>query len=195
MKTFFYEFMTTFLFFFLSTGIIVKNFNDMENVTNSPEHQNASGVINQYKDIIREQDYKLQNFQLAAKKSEDEIENLKKQLTEVQQTNAQLFDQNILLKAQLAAATNSHTTATQHNQSSNNNNNHVNSSNDVEMYKTQNRQLEEEVNSLNAKLNEALEMTEQSLGLTEIGKLRKDQEDLLELLTDQVRERFMNSFQ
>lgn len=39
---------------------------------------------------------------------------------------------------------------------------------------------------MNSKLNEALEMTEQSLHLSEMGRLRKDQEDLMELLTDQV---------
>lgn len=177
----------------------MKNFTDMENFTNSPEHQNASGVINQYKDIIRDQDYKLQNLQLAAKKYEEEIENLKKQLTEMQQTNAQLFDQNILLKAQLAAATNSHQSYNNntHNGSSsnnnatnnhhhNNNNNLVSSSTETEFYKSENRRLEQEVADLNTKLNEALELTEQSLGLTEIGKIRKDQEDLLCLLTEQV---------
>lgn len=165
----------------------MKNFSDIGNVANSPEHQNASGVINQYKDIIRDQDYKLQNLQIAAKKSEEEIENLKKQMTEMQQTNAQLFDQNILLKAQLAAATSSHNGVTQNNHNQNNNNNLVSSTTETEFYKSQNRRLEDEVESLNSKLNDALEMTEQSLGLTEIGKLRKDQEDLLELLTDQVR--------
>lgn len=167
----------------------------MENLTNSPEHQNASGVINQYKDIIRDQDYKLQNLQLSAKKYEEEIENLKKQLTEMQQTNAQLFDQNILLKAQLAAATNSHQSLNNNSHSSsgghtthnhNNNNNLVSTATETEFYKSENRRLEQEVNDLNTKLNEALEMTEQSLSLTEIGKIRKDQEDLLCLLSEQV---------
>lgn len=168
-----------------SPGIILKNFTEIENVSNSPEHQNASGVINQYKDIIRGQDYKLQNLQIAAKKSEEEIENLKRQLHEMQQTNAQLFDSNILLKAQLAAATSSHNGVAQNSHNQNDNNNLVSSATETEL-KIQNRRLEEEVNNLNAKLNDALEMTEQSLGLTEIGKMRKDQEDLLELLTDQV---------
>lgn len=158
----------------------------MENLTNSPEHQNASGVISQYKDIIRDQDYKLQNLQIAAKKYDEEIENMKKEMNEMQQTNAQLFDQNILLKAQLAAATTSHT---QSSQFANINNNLVSSATETEFYKSENRRLEQEVISLNTKLNDALEMTEQSLGLTEIGKLRKDQEDLLELLTDQVCEK------
>lgn len=174
----------------------MKNFTDMENLTNSPEHQNASGVIGQYKDIIRDQDYKLQNLQMAAKKYEEEIENLKKQLTEMQQTNAQLFDQNILLKAQLAAATNSHQALNNHTHNGsassssahnhNNNNNLVSSATETEFYKSENRRLEQEVADLNTKLNEALEMTEQSLSLTEIGKIRKDQEDLFCLLSEQV---------
>lgn len=166
----------------------------MENLTNSPEHQNASGVIHQYKDIIRDQDYKLQNLQLAAKKYEEEIEHLKKQLTEMQQTNAQLFDQNILLKAQLAAATNSHQSTNNNSHGSNNNttnyhnnnNNLVSTATETEFYKSENRRLEQEVSELNSKLNEALEMTEQSLGLTEISKIRNDQEDLLCLLSEQV---------
>lgn len=172
----------------------MKNFSDLENLTNSPEHQNASGVISQYKDIIRDQDYKLQNLQLASKKYEGEIENLRKQLAEMQQTNAQLFDQNILLKAQLAAATNSHQAVNNHahNGSSsgannhNNNNNLVSSATETEFYKSENRRLEQEVADLNTKLNEALEMTEQSLSLSEIGKIRKDQEDLFCLLSEQV---------
>lgn len=110
----------------------------------------------------------------------------------MQQTNSQLFDQNILLKAQLAAATNGHnqsmtTTTTQNGQTTNNNNNLVSSATEADFYRSENRRLNDEVFSLNAKLNDALELTEKSLNLTEIGKLRKDQEDLLELLTDQVR--------
>lgn len=112
----------------------------------------------------------------------------------MQQTNAQLFDQNILLKAQLAAATNSHQAVHNHahNGSSsgannhNNNNNLVSSATETEFYKSENRRLEQEVADLNTKLNEALEMTEQSLSLSEIGKIRKDQEDLFCLLSEQV---------
>lgn len=176
--------------FLLSTGIIIKNFTVVDNVTNSPEtsllgNQNAAGVINQYKDIIRDQDYKLQNLQISAKKSADELDNLKKQLIDLQQTNSQLYDQNILLKAQLSAATNGNHSAMHNGQ--NNNHQSVSTATELEFYKSENSRLCEEVKSLNDKLNEALEMTQQSLNLTEIGKMRKDQEDLLELLTDQVR--------
>lgn len=168
-------------------GIIVRNFTTADNATNSPDilsNQNASGVISQYKDIIRDQDFKLQSLQNAAGQSNQEIENLKKQLTELQQTNTQLFDQNILLKAQLAAATNgtgsgTHAHATGPASS-------VSSTTEMEFYKAENSRLNQEIDNLNSKLNDALDMTEKSLSLTEIGRLRKDQEDLLELLTDQV---------
>lgn len=147
-------------------------------------NQNAAGVIDQYKDIIREQDYKLQNLQISAKKFENEINHLKKQLVDLQQTNTQSFDQNILLKAQLAATTNS----TNHSNGDNGaNNNPVSSNTEISFYKLENSRLVTEIEHLNTRLNEALEMTEQSLSLTEIGRMRKDQEDLLELLTDQVR--------
>lgn len=176
-----------FSFFLSSTGMIVKNFSTVENASNSPDilsNQNASGVINQYKEIIRDQDFKLQRLQNAAEKTIEEIENLKKQLNDAQQTNTQLFDQNILLKAQLAAATNGHSSHAQnvngHSSSS------VSTTTEMEFYKAENSRLNQEISNLNSKLNEALDMTEKSLGLTEIGRLRKDQEDLLELLTDQV---------
>lgn len=151
-------------------------------------NQNAAGVISQYKDIIRDQDYKLQNLKMALNKSEQEIENMKKQLNELQQTNAQLFDQNILLKAQLAATTSSATTkqVKADAYSNSNGNNPVSVSTEISFYQLENSRLVDEVKTLNAKLNEALEMTEQSLNLSEVGRLRKDQEDLLELLTDQV---------
>lgn len=108
---------------------------------------------------------------------------MKKQLTELQQTNTQLFDQNILLKAQLAAATNGTSSGAHHASGPSNS---VSSTTEMEFYKAENSRLNQEIDNLNSKLNDALDMTEKSLSLTEIGRLRKDQEDLLELLTDQV---------
>lgn len=169
-----------------SAGIIVRNFTSADNATNSPDilsNQNASGVISQYKDIIRDQDFKLQSLQNAVGQSNREIENFKKQLTELQQTNTQLFDQNILLKAQLAAATNGTGSAAHHATGPSSS---VSSTTEMEFYKAENSRLNQEIDNLNSKLNDALDMTEKSLSLTEIGRLRKDQEDLLELLTDQV---------
>lgn len=166
---------------------IIKNFTTLNNVSNPTDmNQNDAGVISQYKDIIRDQDYKLQNLQSALKKSTDELENMKKQLSEMQQTNTQLFDQNILLKAQLAATSNA---TTNHQPHSDSQKQPVSTSTELSFYQMENNRLAEEVQNLNAKLNDALDMTEQSLNLTEVGRLRKDQEDLLELLTDQVCER------
>lgn len=166
-------------FDFFLAGIIVKNFSTIDDLNNSMNeltmNQNASGVICQYKDIIRDQDYKMQTLKTTVKQREEEIENLKRQFIELQQANTQLHDQNILLKAQLAAATS----------------NGVNPTNDdqaiqIRFHQAETIRLQEEVTNLNDKLSEALDMTEKSLNLTEISKLRNDQEDLLELLTDQV---------
>lgn len=171
------------------TGTIIKNFTVVDNSSSSPEtsllgNQNAAGVINQYKEIIRDQDNKLQHLQMTVKRSEKELDSLKKKLNELQQTNSQLNDQNILFKAQLTASTNGNSSIAQNGQ--NNNHHAVSSATEMDFYKSENKRLSEEVKTLNEKLNEALEMTEQSLNLTEIGRMRKDQEDLLELLTDQV---------
>lgn len=65
--------------------------------------------------------------------------------------------------------------------------NSINNERQLHDLQFENRRLVQEVDLLNTKLNEALEMTEQSLNLTEIGRMRKDQDDLLELLTDQVK--------
>lgn len=62
----------------------------------------------------------------------------------------------------------------------------------LQQLQTENQRLVQEIDLLNSKLNEALEMTVQSLNLTEIGRMRKDQDDLLELLTDQVK--FIHKF-
>ena len=119
---------------------------------------------------------------------QEDVEKLKRQLAENQQTNAQLFDQNILLKAQLSAATNSTKPSATNNveNSTQSKNIEINESTKISFYQSENSRLLKEVDLLNDKLNEALEMTEQSLKLTELGQMRKDQENLMELLTDQV---------
>lgn len=175
---------------FSLAAVIVKTVSGIGNEPNLTEltlSHEASGLVGQYKDIIREQDYKLQTLQDSIKMSRDEVEALKSQLAEAQQTNSQLYDQNVLMKAQLAAAT----TSGNH---QNNNNNHIDKvrkdsisqNTQISFYEAENSRLVKEVELLNEKLNEALEMTEQSLHLSEMGRLRKDQEDLMELLTDQV---------
>uniref|UniRef100_A0A1B0D1B3 Vesicle tethering protein Uso1/P115-like head domain-containing protein n=1 Tax=Phlebotomus papatasi TaxID=29031 RepID=A0A1B0D1B3_PHLPP len=78
---------------------------DGSNITELTLSQEASGIVGQYKDIIREQDTKIAELQSTIKRCEKEMEETRRQLTEAQSSNAQLSDANILLKAQLAAAT------------------------------------------------------------------------------------------
>lgn len=172
---------------FILPAVIVKTVSGIgkePSLTELTLSHEASGLVGQYKDIIREQDYKLQTLQDSIKMSRDEVETLKLQLAEAQQTNSQLYDQNILLKAQLSA-----TTGQQQNMANNNDKirkDSISQNTQISFYQSENSRLVKEVEILNEKLNEALEMTEQSLHLSEMGRLRKDQEDLMELLTDQV---------
>lgn len=126
----------------------------------------ASDLVMQYKGIIREQDVKMQSVQEQLNRLQVETDNLKAQLSEVQSHNANLTDQNILLKAQLAAA------------SDNSSSNGPVISNETEMhfYKVENSRLQAELEDLRAKMRDEPE---------EVGKLRKDQGDLLMLLMDQ----------
>ncbi|XP_050311494.1 general vesicular transport factor p115 isoform X2 [Anthonomus grandis grandis] len=125
------------------------------------EHENA--LLVQYKDLIRDQDKKLQEWQRKFGFLERQFEELKAQMQEAQQTNAQLVDQNTLLKAQLS------TGATQM------------ASTEFQPQGTaalteRIRQLEAE----NAKLAE--ELTEKT---SEVESYQRDQDDLLTLLTAQ----------
>lgn len=132
----------------------------------------------QYKDIIREQDLRLQTVRDELKRKHDEADVQRKQLLDAQQSNTQLFDQNILLKAQLAAAI-GNGTATSHQQPQ-----PVSHSTQISFYEAENARLAREVAELNDKFAETkLETTETE----EVSTIRKEQEDLLELLSDQVR--------
>lgn len=143
--------------------------------------QEASSLVGQYKDIIREQDNKLSqlNQKLIAKDGEMESFRLKFEQSQFHQN--QLQDQNILLKAQLTAATDlvnqlrstsqvtSQVAAIDLGHSA-----HLESEN-----QRLQRDLESVRNSLRETSDKVLENNR------EIEKMRKDQEDLLELLTDQ----------
>ncbi|XP_066139935.1 general vesicular transport factor p115 [Euwallacea fornicatus] len=65
------------------------------------EHENA--LLLQYKDLIRDQDKKLQEWQRKYAFLQKQFEDLKTHMEELHQTNVQMTDQNTLLKAQLAA--------------------------------------------------------------------------------------------
>uniref|UniRef100_A0A6B2EB74 General vesicular transport factor p115 n=1 Tax=Phlebotomus kandelakii TaxID=1109342 RepID=A0A6B2EB74_9DIPT len=164
------------------------------NITELTLSQEASGIVGQYKDIIREQDAKIAELQSTIKRSERDAEETRRKLTEAQGANAQLSDANILLKAQLAAATD----LVQQLQTSQVNHigNHVAALNitgngvhehhespQIQMYQTENARLQREIERLTLTLREfQVKFTEESI---EMEKLRKDQEDLLEMLTDQ----------
>ncbi|XP_044758841.1 general vesicular transport factor p115 [Coccinella septempunctata] len=126
------------------------------------EHENA--LLLQYKELIRDQDRKLHDLQKAFNSAQREKEMLKNELEELRQTNSQLNDQNTLLKVQLA--TNSTANNVDHNC--------------IEPQEPLTIKKEIVVNEELQKLKD--ELKEKS---DELEHLRKDQEDLLELLTDQ----------
>lgn len=163
--------------------------------------QEASGLVGQYKDIIREQDIRMKQLQDRMKNFEAERAAMQSQLNDANINNSQLSDQNILLRAQLKATTE---LVQQTQQNYNNNNNNVTPANytdDVQNQmalmslnqeqqsrltatETENNMLRNEFENLKLLLEQSKE--ESAKNLTECEKLRKDQEDLLELLSDQV---------
>ncbi|XP_053695521.1 general vesicular transport factor p115 [Sabethes cyaneus] len=179
--------------------------NGTENITELTLSQEASGLVGQYKDIIRDQDSRLQQLQERLKQMEIESTQLKAQLDQAQNTNSQLSDQNILLKAQLQAA--SDLQKTQQHQSpfhllstQGENTSHqqmealeaqlaaVTLQNQEHQsragyYETENQRLRNELEILKQRTNEAETSAQESK--TDLENLRKDQEDLMELMTDQ----------
>lgn len=123
--------------------------------------EQENGLLLQYKDVIRDQDRRLQELQRELSKVRAEHNDLHVQSEEIRIANLQLQDENTLLKAQLSAGA-------MHPLPDN-----VplieNGVGDDRDFLTKIKQLEEENLEKNAELE----------------RLRKDQEDLLELLTDQ----------
>ncbi|GJQ79959.1 putative protein transporter [Trypoxylus dichotomus] len=127
------------------------------------EHENA--LLLQYKDVIRDQDRRLSDMQRQIEYLREEKQHLNNQLEDLQQTNLQLQDQNTLLKAQLltgATIVNNIPPADQNPP-------------DKQQYHDQNDLIDK------LKCIEMENREKQS----EIDSLKKDQDDLLELLTDQ----------
>lgn len=126
------------------------------------EHENA--LLLQYKDLIRDQDKRLQDVQRDYQTLQKDKEDMQSRFKELQDANSQLQDQNTLLKAQISAG--AHPV--------------VESTSSVQITTSDN-------SALTAPLEERIKQLE--LANTEkeeeLEKLRKDQEDLLELLTDQ----------
>lgn len=147
--------------------------------------QEASGIVSQYKDIIRDQDSTIKTLESKLSNFEKENIALHSHLLEAQTTNSQLSDQNILLKAQLTAASeNAHSTSL-----SSNHLEHQMSSitidfqTQIQFYQSENSRLLNEIEIYKGRLYESERLNAENSN--ELLKLRKDQEDLLELLSDQ----------
>lgn len=152
------------------------NGTDLTELTLSSE---ASALVAQYKGVIRGLDTEIGNLKDTVRHLEARNDELEKSLSQVQATNTQLSDQNVLLRAQLAAVagpnTLSSSLASETTQSV-----ATESSDSVQL---ENLRLTKEVETLREKLTE--EMRRSSSISDELSRLHKDQEDLLELLTDQ----------
>uniref|UniRef100_A0A182TQU2 General vesicular transport factor p115 n=1 Tax=Anopheles melas TaxID=34690 RepID=A0A182TQU2_9DIPT len=175
-----------------------------ENITELTLSQEASGLVAQYKDIIREQDTRLQALQQQLAHQEAKVRELSGALEQSQSSNAQLQDQNILLKAQLQAAADLRQQTLSSSASSPLHLLPAQGDHQQEVlekrlsmlsleqqtdraklayYESENSRLLGELDQLRARVSVAEGKANESG--TELDKLRKDQEDLLELLTDQ----------
>ncbi|XP_058815260.1 general vesicular transport factor p115 [Topomyia yanbarensis] len=188
-------------------AIITKTVNGFgsgaENITELTLSQEASGLVGQYKDIIRDQDNRLQKLQEQLRNAEAESAQLKTRLEQAQNTNSQLSDQNILLKAQLQAASDVQKSQQQspfhllptHGENVNHQvealerqlatltmqqQDHLSRAN---YFETENRRLLAELEALKLRTYEAEQGARESKN--DLESLRKDQEDLMELMTDQ----------
>lgn len=107
-------------------------------------------------------------------------------MLEAQTSNSQLSDQNILLKAQLTAASeNAYANKTL---ASNHLENQMSSitidyQTQIHFYQSENSRLLNEIEMFKGRLYESEQLNDENAN--ELLKLRKDQEDLLELLSDQ----------
>uniref|UniRef100_A0A1A9ZF55 General vesicular transport factor p115 n=1 Tax=Glossina pallidipes TaxID=7398 RepID=A0A1A9ZF55_GLOPL len=144
----------------------------------------ASALVAQYKGIIRGLDTQINSLQETVKKLEECDSEREEKLVEVQSLNRQLVDQNTLLKAQLAAAKKDDTESSPTLTSSNGvNKTNESAPNEAHLYYAQNVCLQQEMEVLRQRLHEAVESA--IISKENYQKLQKDQEDLLELLTDQ----------
>lgn len=139
----------------------------------------ASALVAQYKGIIRDLDGQINLLQQNSKRLELKNEELEQKLSKVLSLNTQLSDQNTLLKAQLGAVQNSisppgdATAGTALNAAQFQTN----------LYCAENIRITREFETLRKQL--VNEVQRANTANYELQKLQKDQEDLLELLTDQ----------
>ncbi|XP_039305505.1 general vesicular transport factor p115 isoform X1 [Solenopsis invicta] len=170
-------------------GVIIKSVIDANN-----EHQNRnqlsvmnlpdSTLVSQYKDLIREQDTQIQRLNQANNLLTKEKQELEGQVQELRSTVSHLRDQNLVLRAAQANIGDGKETIV----SSNN----IDLEKELQTYKTMVADLENRLAEYTQqhdeknKENKESELEYQLKSKTEeFEKLKKDQEDLLELLTDQ----------
>ncbi|XP_011702750.1 PREDICTED: general vesicular transport factor p115 isoform X2 [Wasmannia auropunctata] len=173
-------------------GGIIKSVIDANN-----EHQNRNQLsvmnlpdntlVSQYKDLIREQDIQIQRLNQANDLLTKEKQELEAQVQELGSTVSHLRDQNLVLRAAQANIGDGKETIV----SSNN----LDLEKELQTYKTMVADLENRLTEYmhimqqhneKDKVNKQTELEHQlKLKNDEFEKLKKDQEDLLELLTDQ----------
>ncbi|XP_056635041.1 general vesicular transport factor p115 [Diorhabda sublineata] len=146
-------------------GVIIQGLGIQRDLSNGiselslNEHENA--LLLQYKELIRDQDKKLQESKKTVESLQRRNQELEAQIKELEENNTQLIDQNTLLKAQIAVNPNNKTTL---------------ESNEIPPTSNPNKDLLEKIKILEEINREKEE---------ELQCIRKDQDDLLTLLTDQ----------
>ncbi|XP_043477147.1 general vesicular transport factor p115 [Leptopilina heterotoma] len=146
-----------------------------------------SALVSQYKDLIREQDSQIQNLNKTNETLLREKKELETKVQELETSMSHLKDQNLVLRAAQTNFSNGKDPNVSLNQIETENE-------ELEKYKAQVKELESRLSTLKmsqeeSKIvdpNQATKLEEILRQRTlELEKLRKDQEDLLELLSDQ----------
>lgn len=143
----------------------------------------VSAVVHQYKGIIREQDGRITGLEQRLGESDAQRAELERRLVEMQAVQSQYQDQNILLRAQLSAATDLVTSQQKIAGLQVQDGGGMNSDSEASVIRAENERLTRDLELIRGNLREASEKLVENG--REMEKLRKDQEDLLELLTDQ----------
>ncbi|KAF5291451.1 hypothetical protein FQR65_LT01762 [Abscondita terminalis] len=141
-------------------SVVVKTLGAQKQLSNGMTELSLSeqenGLLLQYKDVIRDQDRRLQDLHKDITRITQERDELYVQVEDLRQGHLQLIDENTLLKAQLSTG-------------------------------AINTEFVPKTDPLDAALSVKLQQLEEenSEKDKELERLRKDQDDLLELLTDQ----------
>ncbi|XP_036319935.1 LOW QUALITY PROTEIN: general vesicular transport factor p115 [Rhagoletis pomonella] len=139
----------------------------------------ASALVAKYKSIIRDLDGQINSLQQNAKRIEIKNAEIEQKLIQVENLNTQLYDQNTLLKAQLGAVQNDPSSTGEAATVSALNSAQI----QTNLYCSENIRLTRELETLRKQLEH--ETNRANNASDDLQKLQKDQDDLLELLTDQ----------